>query len=290
MNLDSVNALIRLMDDPDDQIFSLVYDKLKSYGPAAIPHLESSWEEDDFGLIFQQRIENLIHEIQFENTKQLLSEWISSDEKDLLKGAIIVAKFQYPGLSEEKIYAQIEQLRKDIWLEISQGQTSFEKIRIFNKVFFERYGFHGNSKNFLSPLNSFINTVLELKTGNPLSLSLLYSVIAQQLEMPVYGVNLPNHFILAYMDQHHVHIYNNTKNQYGVLFYINAFSKGSFLYEGDITDFLKQLGVQAQRSHFEPCANSHIILRMIVNLISSYQSSGNVNKVRELVEMRNLFH
>lgn len=289
MNLSSVSALIRLIDDPDDQIFEHVRTQIKSYGKEAIPLLEDSWESQDFGLLFQNRIENIIHEIQFEESKKELIKWKNSDHKNLLEGAIIVAKYQYPGLNDQHIRDEVEKIKKDVWLEINDQQTAFEKIKVFNKVFYEMYHFRGNTKSFHSPLNSFINTVLETKKGNPLSLSLLYSVIAQALNMPVYGVNLPNHFVLCYMDENQINLMLSDRSKYGVLFYINTYSKGNIFYENDIVQFLSQLKIVPDRSHFEPCSNSIIIQRMLTNLIASFQQVGNVDKVNELIELRSIF-
>lgn len=285
----SILALINLIDDPDESIYEHIHDRLLSYGPEAIPYLENSWEDQDFGLLFQSRIETLIHEIQFEESKSKLKGWIESSEKDLLTGAIIVAKYQYPGLDESHIREQVQSIQKDIWLEINNKQTALEKVRIINKVFFGLHHFQGNAKNFHSPLNSFINTVLETKKGNPLSLSLLYSVIAQNLHIPIYGVNLPNHFILAYMDEHSVNQYLPDTNNYGVLFYINPFSKGSIFDEEEIKEFLDGINQPHSRDFFEPCSNSMIIKRMLTNLIASFQEVGNSEKVNELIELRELF-
>jgi regulator of sirC expression with transglutaminase-like and TPR domain len=289
INVQSVQALIHLVDDPDDQIFEHVRDKIKSYGKDAIPILENSWESQDFGLLFQHRIENIIHEIQFEDSKKELISWRNSLEKDLLKAAIIIAKYQYPGLNERLIFDEIDKIKKAIWLEINENQTAFEKIKIFNKVFYEIQGFKGNTKSFHSPLNSFINTVLETRKGNPLTLSLLYSYIAQELNIPVFGVNLPNHFCLCYMDENGTQQMMDKKSKYGVLFYINTYSKGTIFYENDIVQFLAQLKVAPERSHFEPCSNSVIIQRMLSNLISSFQQVGNSEKVNELIELRSVF-
>jgi hypothetical protein len=289
MNLSSVPALIRLIDDPDDQIFEHVRSQIKSYGKEAIPLLENSWESQDFGLLFQNRIENIIHEIQFEESKKELILWKNSDHKDLLEGAIIISKYQYPGLNPQLIRNEIDKIKKDIWLEINNQQTAFEKIKVFNKVFYEMYLFKGNTKSFHSPLNSFINTVLETKKGNPLTLSLIYSVIAQSLNMPVYGVNLPNHFVLCYMDENQINLMLSDRSKYGVLFYINTYSKGNVFYENDIVQFLSQLKILPDRSHFEPCSNSIIIQRMLTNLIASFQQVGNLNKVNELIELRSIF-
>ncbi len=284
----SIQALIALIDDPDEQIYAHVRDKLLEVGPDAIQYLESSWEERDFGLIFQTRIEQLIHEIQFEECKRQLIEWYESPAKDLLQGSLIIAKYQYPGLKDKVVTDFIERLRRDCWLELNPNMTAFETVRVLNKVFFEQYGFKGNSQNYTSPLNSYLNTVIETKKGNPLSLSILYSIVAQQLDLPIYGVNLPNHFILAFMDEHGTNRFISSANKHGVLFYINAFSKGSLFQKEDIDQFLKGLNLPQSSAHYEPCSNSEIIRRMITNLIASFQQVGNAEKVGELIELRAL--
>ncbi len=289
LNIHSVQALIQLMDDPDDHVYEHVHEQLKSFGSDAIPYLEQSWEYMTYGLLFQHRVENLIHEIQVETIQEMLKNWIQSEEKDLLEGALIVAKFQYPGMDVEKAKAEIERIRRAIWIELNPNQTSFEKIRTFNQVFFEVNRFEGDSKNYHSPLNSLVNTVLETKKGNPLTLSLIYSVIAQSLRLPVYGVNLPNHFVLAYLDEHFINSATGKESPYGVLFYINPFSKGSILQDSDIQQFISKLSLTPKRAYFEPCPNTHIIKRMIINLISAFQQNGNTQKVRELMTLKNLF-
>lgn len=282
-------ALIRLIDDPDDNIFEHVRDEIMNHGSEAIPFLESSWEDHDFGLIFQTRIEKLIHDIQFESVKDDLKNWINSSSKDLLTGALIITSFQYPNLDEQKVRNEIQKIRKDIWLEINNRQTAYEKIRVFNKVFYGKHQFSGNSKDYHSPLNSYINTVLETRKGNPLSLCILYSIIAQSLDMPVYGVNLPNHFVLTYLDENNINPFINTSNKHGGLFYINAFSKGGIFDEAEINEFLKGLNKPQLKEYYEPCSNSSILARMLTNLISSFQQSGSAEKVNELIQLRDLF-
>ncbi len=287
-NGNSLHALIALMDDPDEQVYAHVRDRVLEIGPEAIQQLQTSWEESDLGLLFQSRIENLIHEIQFEACKSDLTTWYASSSKDLLKGALIVAKYQYPGLDEQSVLDYIERMRRDCWLEINPNMTAFEAVRIINKVIFEQYGFVGNSKNYNSSNNSYINTVIESRKGNPLSLSLIYSIIAQKLELPIYGVNLPNHFILAYMDNNGTNLFMSNGNEYGVLFYINTFSKGSIFQKEDIQQFLQSIQVTPDASHFQPCSNSDIIRRMLTNLIAAFQQVGSHEKVNELCELRSL--
>jgi regulator of sirC expression with transglutaminase-like and TPR domain len=283
-----IHALVKLMDDPDDHVYEHVRQEIKKCGADAIPILEHSWEHDYYGLVFQNRIEHLIHEIQFSEIQRQLLEWSSSPDKDLLEGAILIAKYQYPGLDEIKIKESIQNLRRDIWLELNDNQTSFEKVKIFNRIFFDLYHFNGDNKHYHSPVNSFINTVLESKKGNPLSLCLLYSIVAQSLDLPVYGVNLPNHFVLAFMDEYHTNHFGQVQNDFGVLFYINAFSKGTIFDVKEIEQFLNDLNIEHRREYFEPCSNTAIIKRMLTNLIFSFQQIGNSEKVEELTLLKSL--
>jgi regulator of sirC expression with transglutaminase-like and TPR domain len=285
----SIVALVRLIEDPDEKIYDHVRDELMSCGSSVIPILESSWETEDYGLIFQARIEQLIHEIQFSEIKKDLQNWIASPSKDLLAGAMIISRYQYPNLVEDDIHRKIQAIRKDIWLELSDDQTAYEKVRIFNKIFYGKHGFSGNSNDYHSPLNSCLNTVLQTKKGNPLSLCVVYSILAQSLDMPIYGVNLPNHFILTYLDEDQMISFIDPTNKYGNLFYINAFSKGGMFDADEIRSFLKGIDKPELREYFEPCSNSSIIMRMLTNLINSFQQAGNAEKVNELLELRELF-
>ena len=285
---ESIQALINLLDDPDEEIVSHVQNKIRSIGITVIPFLESAWENQDISQIHQVRIEQITHEIQFSSIQVELENWIKSKEFDLIEAWIILSKWQYPGIDELTIRTKIDLIRQDVWMEINDKQTAFEKVKILNKIFYTRYLFKGDHKNYHSPLNSFINTVLETKHGNPLSLSILYSTIAQSLNIPIYGVNLPNHFILAYMDENRVNqlIGNNTNS--GVFFYINAFSDGSILYENDIRKFLSDLKLPEEKDFFEPCSHTTIVQRILINLISSYQSLGKLEKVKELVVLKEI--
>lgn len=284
----NIKALVRLIEDPDELIYQQVRGELMKYGPDVVPVLEQSWEQDFYGLLFQDRIENLIHDIQFESVKAQLNTWLQSSDKDLLQGAMIIAKYQYPSLDYAVIFAQIQSIRRDIWLELNDHLTAFEQVKIFNRIFFEMHGFKGDTQNYHTPQHSYINQVLERKKGNPLSLCVLYSIIAQSLDLPIYGVNLPNHFILAYMDEKQSALSLKKVDDYGVLFYINAFAKGSIFDAGEIKAFVEGIHLTPDRSHFEPCSNSAILKRMLTNLIYAFQQSGSAQKVSELQALKAL--
>lgn len=286
----SIEALIKLIDDPDEQIFMQVKNQLLDIGSDAVPILENSWEQLDYGQLFHSRVENIIHQIQFDSTKTLIKHWIKTPEKDLLTGICYIAKYQFPDLELSEIVAQIDAIERTIWLELNNKLTAYEKVKTLNKVLFEIYGFSGNTKNYTSPYNSYMNSVLETRKGNPLSISVLYSILAQRLSIPIYGVNLPNHFVLAYMDENNtLQSIGEKRDNSGIFFYINAFSNGSLFSREDIDVFLEKLKMPQKKEFYEPCSNSAILIRMLNNLIYSYSELKKPEKVEELTLLRDCF-
>ncbi len=283
MDAKELEALIKLLDDSDVEIYRHVEDRILSLGQEAIPVLEKSWE-NTLDLLLQQRIEELIHKIQFGIVKQDLQTWAVSGAFDLLKGFITVSKYQYPELDEQKIINQIEAIKRDAWIELRYDTSPVEKVKILNHVIYNMHGFTGNVTNYNDPQNSYLNIVMESRRGNQISMAIVYSVIAQMLDIPIYGVNLPQHFILAYIDE--ANDYQDLHDhQQGILFYINAFNKGFIFNKRDVDYFLKQLNVQAHPSFYQPCSNIQIIKRVLRNLINSYEKLGSIDKQKELQEM-----
>ncbi|MBN8703679.1 MAG: transglutaminase family protein [Bacteroidetes bacterium] len=276
-----LNALISLLDDPDEEVFLQIKSKLLSLGIDVIPVLEHAWE-NSFDNILQSRIEIIIHNIQFEEILAQISKWSKDDQNHLLEGVLLVARYQYPDLDEVKLKKQIDQIRQDVWLELNDNLTALEKVKILNHIIFDVHNFSGNTTNYHAPQNSYINTVLESKKGNPLSLSILYSVIAQSLGLPIYGVNLPEHFILAYLNvDNHLHQDENGEVE-KILFYINPFSKGTVFGRKEIDAFLKQLNLKSSESFYMPCTNTDMVKRLLRNLINSYERLGYIPKKEEL--------
>jgi len=278
-NIAEITSLIRLLDDPDQEIFTHVHDKLLSYGVDAVEYLEAAFGEA-FDPILQERIANLVHEIQFGNLKNELKLWYHGGSFDLLQGALIINKYQYPDLDEQKVINYIEGIKRDIWIQMMYDASPGEQVKLINHVFYNIYGFSGNTTNHQDPQNSYLSQVIETHKGNQISLAIIYSVIAQKLDIPIYGVNLPQHFILAYVDETKLDEIDN-----GVLFYINTFNKGFIFGRRDVDQFLKQLNLKFDPQFYEPCSNADIIRRVIRNLISSYERSGNNEKVDELNQL-----
>ncbi len=290
MITNQIDALISLIEDPDEIIFSQVKSEIKNYGADVIPKLEKERETSSFGPLYIDRIDQLIQSIQLESISEKMKEWHASEEKDLLEGALLINQFQYPSYNPDLIRKEITRIRQDVWLELNDNLTGFEKVRIMNHILFNVHGFSGNKSNYTSPNNSFLGDVLSSKKGSPLSLAILYQVLANSLDIPIYGVNLPNHFILCYMDEHGIaSMLDETVAENGILFYINPFSDGTVIHKNEIDEFLFHLNLPEKVKFYKPCDNSDIINRLINNLIFGFQEKGDELKVEGLRELQNVF-
>jgi regulator of sirC expression with transglutaminase-like and TPR domain len=263
-----LKALVSLLDDDDKHIVSHVEEKILAIGSSVIPFLEKEWESN-FNPTVQQRIEDLIHNLQYDLLKARLLEWYRSIDHDLLTGMWIVATYQYPDLELNKLKQELEQIYYETWLEFRPDLYPFDQVKVINSVLFSKLRFGANTKNFHSPGNSMINVVLETRKGNPITLCVIYMLVAQKLKLPVNGVNLPNLFILTYKD---------TQTQ----FYINAFNRGLIFSKQDIENYIHELHLVPQPSFYEPCGSLDIIRRVLRNVIMSFEKMGEHAKAEEV--------
>ena len=142
-NKKKIDALVQLLDDPDELIFTHVKEQLIEIGIDSIPNLEKAWADENFGDIYQQRLELLIHDIQLNNVFKEIGNWILNPI-NLLQGVLILNKYKYPNLKFEEVENKIAQLVADIHYKMSYELTPLEKIQVINSIVFDLYGFKGD--------------------------------------------------------------------------------------------------------------------------------------------------
>ncbi len=278
-----LTAMISLLDDSDQEVVDQVFRDFLSFGPDVIPLLEKAWgtTKDTF---HQERIEYLLHKIQYHACEENLEKWVKNGGHDLLQGLLIIAKYQYPNLNEIEVIAKVEEIKIAAWVELSFSFSPIEKVKILNFIFFKKFGFKGDVEDYANPSNSFINKVLETNKGNPILLCSVYLIVAQKLDIPIYGVNLPQHFVLAYLSDF-ILTDNYLEVEPEVLFYINAFSKGITFSKDEIDKFISLIDVEPNKSFYGPCNNFQIIARVLNNLEHSYKQ---LNLEKKRAEIENL--
>lgn len=269
MNESEIKALVTLLDDEDYEVVQHVESRLRTLGEAVIPLLEDHWQGNGLNPVLQKRIEDLIHNLQFNLVISRLTEWKNKGYEDLLEAMWIIATYQYPDLNIEKLRQSINDIYFDAWLEFREDMHPHDQIRVLNQVFYDKHKYLPNTKNFHSVANSMLNQVFDLKKGNPISLCVVYLLVAKRLGLPIYGVNLPSLFVLTYKTPQ-------------MQFYINIFNRGLIFSKIDIGNYIKQMHLQPKDSFYQPCTNLDIVLRVLRNLVVSFEKISDLERAKEI--------
>lgn len=290
MEKGKLNALINLLDDPDSTVFGMVEQELLKENEEIIPVLEQKWETS-FDEGCQSRIENIIQSLQFKKTYSRLNSWINTPDKEqnLLHGMCTVDRFQYPDLNELGLQLKIENIRKAIWLELNNSLTLLEKTTILNHYLFNINGFSVNLNNPHSPQNCYLNQILDTKKGNSISMSLFYTIIARELELPVQLVDFPKNPLVAIVDAELAQKVHGSLQQSDVLFYINPSNKGSITSRKEIEYHLKRNNYTPFSEYTEPKSDVLFVQRLLESMEEAYQSVGFTEKEENIKALLELF-
>ncbi len=290
MKKSKLNALIELLDDPDQMVYKIVEKELLKEKNNIIPALEEKWETS-FDGYSQERIENIIQNLQFNETKKMLESWLitDADERNLLSGFLTIDRFQYPDLNPEMIQLKIENIRKKIWLELNNSLTLLEKATILNHFLYNINGFTINHKNVHSPQNCFVNQLLDTKKGNPVSICILYTIIARQLELPAQFIDFPKNPLVAIVDPKLARKVHGENTKSDVLFYINPANRGAITSIKEIEFHLKTNDYLPVRNYTEPKSDVYLIRLLLETLEVSYNSMNYIDKKERIQKLLELF-
>jgi len=254
----SIQALIRLLAEEDPEIIEVARVKLVELGTQAIPLLEKAAQEDQDPKV-RVEAKGVLERIRL---AQLSSEWEKAatlpDEKlDLESGAFLLAKVSYPDLDAKPYRERLNELAERARPRMVSTTSSKEKLAVLNKVLFRDEGFRGDWSNYFDPQNSYLNRVMDRKLGIPISLAVLYLLVAQRLKIPIQGAGIPGHFMIKYQD---------AKTE----FFVDAFNEGRFLSRPECVQFIVEAGYPYQTDFLDGVGPREILARMIRNLILIY--------------------
>lgn len=196
-------------------------------------------------------------------------QWLQKGCKDIFEGAMLITQYFNPHIDPQFYYDCIHKWYQKALSNLPVYPTPIDIVRSINFVLFKKESFHGATENYQHPENSYLNQVIDKRKGIPLSLSILYLGIAQRMRVPIFGVNLPAHFIMMYRDANEE-------------FYINAFNQGVIFHKPEIDAFIQNAQLTPKPEYYNPCANIDIIKRMLINLRNSYISANNTEKLNQL--------
>jgi regulator of sirC expression with transglutaminase-like and TPR domain len=268
-----IQALITLLGDDDDHVRDIARERLLQIGEPAAEFLREAGSADVDGKI---RIEarHVLAQIRRDDLSAsfYLLSLLDEGQVDLEHAAFLLARFGYPDLETAPYRHELDALAGQIAQRISglhPRRDSRRIVRLMNRFLFSDEGFSGNVEDYYDPDNSYINCVLERRTGIPITLSVIYILLARRLQLPIRGINLPIHFICQY---------HSPPDS----FYFDPFHSGKTLSRTDCVMLLHRAGVPFHDGCLAEARTHDIIARMARNLIVIYHYRGDFAKVEAL--------
>ncbi|MGB0586716.1 MAG: transglutaminase-like domain-containing protein [Limisphaerales bacterium] len=161
-------------------------------------------------------------------------------------------------INTEAYRAVLDDYAHDLMQRIDFGSEPEGIMAAINRYLFQTQRYQGNEDNYYSADNSYLNRVIDQRTGNPISLCIIYQLVGRRLGLPVTGIGLPGHFLCRFQ---------TPRQDY----YIDAFNKGRLLTKTDCMKYLKQAGYEYHEAFLMPASSRRILLRMCSNLHQIYQ-------------------
>jgi regulator of sirC expression with transglutaminase-like and TPR domain len=277
-----ITALLQLIDDPDQEVFDLVSQKIVDYGRPIIANLEHLWETTPDNAT-QERIEMLIHRLHYRDLKEDFHQWNVAGHHDLVLGALLAAKFQYPDLAFAPVRHEIEKIRRNIWLELNNYLTPLEQVNVLTSILYSYYGLKGNEPNYAEPNEFLLNKVLETKRGNQLGNGVLYLLLCEMLDIPVRAVDIPRQFILAYFRPGYSA--ENLQNPYELIEFFIDPTTGQVFTHHDVESYFRRITVEPASQHFIPRKNKEVIQSLLTGLGKCFTGEKDIFKQQELQEL-----
>ena len=251
-------ALINLLADEDAGIYKTVKEKIVSIGPDAVswlrPHTLSGEP------LLRRRAQGIIQHFarQVADNDFLGFCLKHGEEFNIEEGAWLLAKTHHPDINVEAYQALLDSFAASLKTRIETDSSPKEILSTFNNFVFDELGFHGNEENFYDPENSYLNRVIDRRMGNPISLCLVYILLARRLRLPVAGIGLPGHFICRFQSS-------------AAEIYIDAFNAGKFLTKADCVQFLLRGNYSLHDDYLTPVTARRFLMRICGNVHQIYQ-------------------
>jgi len=196
-----IRALVSLLADEDPKIVATVWEHLARLGFEAIPGLKEASEGPDPQLRLRAR--HALQAISLDDIEHVLQSisGAADDEFDLEAAFHALARIEYPELTREEVAWALDDIAGRVRPHLTGKELPIEKVRALNLIFHGEMGFTGVRGDLRNADAVCINRVLARRSGSPITLGVIYLLVATRLQLPVVGVGLPNHFLVAYLGE-----------------------------------------------------------------------------------------
>jgi regulator of sirC expression with transglutaminase-like and TPR domain len=262
-------ALISLLADDDVKVLHTIWEHLLEIGTPALAFLREASEDADPRTRLRAR--HVMARIILEDLEGQFQSLAARDESSfkLEDGVLTISRIEYPDLDVAAFRASLDEIASVIGGRIRGLSQPHDIIRAVNHHLFEELKFTGNSADYYNPDNSYMNRVVEKRTGIPITLSAFYLLIAERLGLPVKGVGLPGHFLVKF---------EAGESE----IYIDPYNGGKLLTRKDCAHYLTGAGYYFKEEYVATSSSRDIVIRMLRNLVLIYSKLQDKLRVRRL--------
>ncbi|MDM7914661.1 MAG: transglutaminase family protein [Candidatus Eisenbacteria bacterium] len=262
-------ALVSLLADDDVKVLHTVWEHLLEIGPPALAYLREASEDPDPRTRIRAR--HIMARIVLEDLEERFRALAERDDESfsLEDGVFTISRIEYPELDRDEFRDRLDALAAPLREELQGPLPAHETIRRVNRYLFEDLKFSGNNTEYYNPDNSYINRVIDKRTGIPITLSALYLLLGDRLGLPVKGIGLPGHFLVKYED-------GETE------IFIDPYNGGKLLTRKDCAQYLTGAGYYFKEEYIAISSSRDIVIRMLRNLVLIYSKQQDKQRVRRL--------
>jgi regulator of sirC expression with transglutaminase-like and TPR domain len=200
---------------------------------------------------------------------------------DLARACLMIAQDAYPQLQVDRYLGEIERMAIKLRARLADVGAAEERVVGLNQFLFGDLGFVGNTRDYYDPRNSYLNDVIDRKTGIPITMAILYMEVGRRIGLPLAGVSFPGHFLVR------------LKLRGGMLV-LDPFSGGAPLAEDELRERLQRVIPEGATDDLpvaelpldqflEPATNRQILARLLRNLKGIYRETEKPQRVLEVL-------
>lgn len=258
-------AFLSLLDDTSPAVRRALLSHFERLGPAAAPFLEAVSRGSN--RVLARHAAWFLDELKFSDPVAEFRGFIRSLNYELETGALLLARTIAPTLEAAQCCTTLDEIAARCRELIVEPSSARERCRVLNRVLFHEWGFHGNVEHYTDPRNSFLDQVLARRTGIPISLSIVYLLVADRVGLALEPVGLPGHFIVGCFSD-------------DLPFFIDPFDRGVFRDADEIFDLLRANNITPKATDLAPTPVREVLCRSCRNLVNHYTAAGETERAK----------
>lgn len=265
MNDNEFGAMVSLLDDPDKEVRQMVESRLRAMGQEALPRLEA-YAASQVSADLQDRLSDVIRLLLREQHETALLAWAAEPTPALYTGWLLLSQLAQPDLDVAQVRKEVNRLASRAWLEMRMGMTLPERLVILNRLLFRHEMFRAVQDD-LKPDFLLLPNMLEQRSGTPLSLCLLHTLLCRELNLPGGTILLPDYAVVGIHDSRHE-------------IFIDVFNKGAFFVKADLVRFLRENELEEDDQYFEASSVVALIQAAARQLQLACNHTGDARQAR----------